>query len=396
MGEVRDVNTGKERIYTESLDVLVENVKEKSSSREPSCVPICGFTSSGKSTIAKKLCESLHRSGVPLPYEQSTGAPVVIEMDMFYRNDTSEIANSLGGNFDHPFLIDTDEVSRLVSKIKEGRIERFYMPVYSFKEGRRVGKRGPFKVPKNAVILVEGLYALNSLKEMSDLSIYVESSPLELVARRIIRDMERTSLSPEQILEVLSIANTTYRIYGEKQKYDADMIYRNAYEILKDKGNISFQTKIPLENSKVKDLYRSLKRRKKVEFEDVIVKERENGNASTKILRGRTFWENKRPEKFELSYRELDGEKSVVTSYNLEMPPQAYTALILLSSSLNMPLQSYHRERETGKIRYGGEVLEGKVDLDKKWMEISGKNKKTLTELVRKLGVEPLRISYYD
>ncbi len=186
---------------------------------------LAGASSSGKSFFAKKLKDFLTSLGKKV---------LLISCDNFYKDLTTFFAY-LYGTFDHPNLIDFKELNQVLEKILEGKEVK--IPIYSFEDHMRVGYKsikGTFDF-----IIVEGLYTLEFLKKeflKQATKIFVFSSKGELIVRRLLRDPSRTKESLEKILSKLINVFPMWKIFGEKQKSYADVIFVNNYEIIKEKG----------------------------------------------------------------------------------------------------------------------------------------------------------------
>lgn len=90
----------------------------------------------------------------------------VLSMDMY--NDGSKV---LENNFDDPRIIDYDCLMDNLEDLRSGRPTK--MPVYDFKQSKRVGYK-TVNVPESRVVIIEGIYALSQrLEPCLDLKIAV-------------------------------------------------------------------------------------------------------------------------------------------------------------------------------------------------------------------------------
>ena len=83
-------------------------------------IGICGGTGSGKTTIARRIIESVGRESV-----------ILIEQDSYYRNLADmPLDERHQANFDHPDSIDSDMLMNHLKRLKSG--DSIEMPVYDF------------------------------------------------------------------------------------------------------------------------------------------------------------------------------------------------------------------------------------------------------------------------
>ncbi len=235
------------------MSLLWEKKEEKSIAQEIAerarekqglyVVAIAGETGSGKSYNARKLAEELKKLGLDVE---------VLEADMFYIDETAEKAERLG-TYDHPSLIGCwgSEVREAVERAKLGF--ELEIPEYSFVTGRRTGRKLRKRAPKD-VLIVEGLYAINFLPD-ADFKLYVEAwSRAELIVRRLVRDIERAKLKPEQSMEIMAPAAAMYRVFGRRQKEEADRVLISDYRVLEDVGELSYQAKVSMDGLELEGL----------------------------------------------------------------------------------------------------------------------------------------------
>lgn len=152
-------------------------------------VGIAGGSGSGKTTIARKIAESLPPEGVG-----------IIEHDAYYRNRqdlTFEERCQL--NFDHPESLETELLVEQIIALKAGH--RVAVPVYDFKTHRRTDE--PRWVEACPVIIVEGILALVDarLRAELDIKIFVDTDPDIRIFRRIRRDIEQRGRTFESVRE---------------------------------------------------------------------------------------------------------------------------------------------------------------------------------------------------
>ena len=92
-------------------------------------IGICGGTGSGKTTIARKIIESVGMESV-----------ILIEQDSYYRNlEDMPLDERHQANFDHPDAIDSDLLMNHIKRLKGGQTVE--MPVYDFATRTRENRK---------------------------------------------------------------------------------------------------------------------------------------------------------------------------------------------------------------------------------------------------------------
>lgn len=200
----------------EYVKKFIERLRKKK--KTPLIIGIAGASASGKTYFGEKLSRELNAT--------------FINFDMFYKKNTREIAKKFGENFDHPQLMDFNYMKDVLDKIKSGK-KKIRIPIYSFKEGKRIGYET--KYVKN-IVVVEGLYTFyKDLKKYMDLKIVMESRMHDLLLRRISRDVKRSGEDMQAILQrVLKTVFPMYFLYIEPTFKGADIKIISTYNPLVD------------------------------------------------------------------------------------------------------------------------------------------------------------------
>lgn len=152
-------------------------------------IGIAGGTGSGKTTVVKKLINTLPKDEV-----------VVIPQDSYYKDSSHlPIEERLELNFDHPDSIDFKLLVEHVKQLKKGQgIEQ---PIYSYLTCSRSAETIPIE-PKH-VIIVEGILIFCSpeLRKLFDVRIFVDADPDDRLSRVICRDIMERGRSVDKVLE---------------------------------------------------------------------------------------------------------------------------------------------------------------------------------------------------
>jgi len=174
---------------------------------------ISGGSGSGKTTFARKLSSSLGE-------ERSA----IVELDCYYRplSHLSIDERSLV-NFDAPGALDFDLLSLHISNLLEGgaiECPQYDYAVHDRKAECRI-------VSPRKFIILEGILALHEphLRELSTLSIYIETCNETRFQRRALRDRIERQRSLESIKEQWnSSVLPMHRQYCESGKQFANLI----------------------------------------------------------------------------------------------------------------------------------------------------------------------------
>ncbi|HEX5724229.1 MAG TPA: uridine kinase [Longimicrobiaceae bacterium] len=156
---------------------------------KPFVIGIAGGTGSGKTTVARRIYESLHLD-----------AAVFLEHDAYYRElGHLSLEERQRINFDHPDSLDNDLFHRhLQTLIAGGSIEK---PVYDFNRHTRAPQT--VRVEPRGVVLVDGilLFVEPRLRALFDLKIFVDTDADVRFIRRLRRDVEQRGRSVESVIE---------------------------------------------------------------------------------------------------------------------------------------------------------------------------------------------------
>ena len=159
-------------------------------------IGIAGGTGSGKTTVVRKIIESL-----------PAGEVVLLPQDSYYKDSSHvPVEERQNINFDHPDAFEWSLLSRHVAMLREGKsIEQ---PTYSYLTCTRQPET--IHIAPREVIIIEGILALcdKKLRSMMDLKIFVDADPDERLIRVIQRDVVERGRTAEAVMErYLSLIN---------------------------------------------------------------------------------------------------------------------------------------------------------------------------------------------
>lgn len=179
-------------------------------------IGIAGGTGSGKTTVVRKIVESLPKDSV-----------AVIPQDSYY-NDQSDmrLEERKKTNFDHPDAFDWTLFGQQIAELRHGRaIEQ---PTYSYLVCTRLPET--IHVEPKEVIIVEGIMSLydKGLRNLMDLKVFVETSPDERLLCVITRDTVERGHPLEMLIDKYrNVLKPMHDQFIEPTKQFADIIVPN-------------------------------------------------------------------------------------------------------------------------------------------------------------------------
>jgi uridine kinase len=176
-------------------------------------IGISGGTGSGKTTIARKVIESVGEENV-----------ILIEQDSYYCNlEDIPLDERQKANFDHPEAIDFDLLASHLLELKNGNgIER---PIYDFKSHTRSTETARLK--PGPVLIIEGIliFAVPEIRNILDVRVFVDTPPDIRFIRRLNRDVtERGRTVKSVIKQYFSTVRPMHFQFVEPSKKYADII----------------------------------------------------------------------------------------------------------------------------------------------------------------------------
>ena len=175
-------------------------------------IAIAGGSGSGKSTFASRLASRF------------PDAVSIISCDNYYRENhhmPQEERRLL--NYDAPEALEFDLMARHLQALRRG--EAVDCPVYDFTMHDRSDEI--LRIEPRPIIIVDGILILSdpALREVFDLSIYVDADADERILRRAKRDMEERGRRIDDITaQYLATVKPMHEQYVEPSKRHADLI----------------------------------------------------------------------------------------------------------------------------------------------------------------------------
>lgn len=176
-------------------------------------IGIAGGTGSGKTTVVRKIIESL-----PM------GEVVVMPQDSYYKDNAHiPLEERLKMNYDEPASIEWSLLTKHIRELKEG--SDIKMPTYDFLTCARLNET--VHVFPKEVVVVEGILVLTDkeLRDMLDVKVFVDADADERLIRVIRRDCVERGRTPEMVIDrYQDTLKPMHELYIEPSKRYADLI----------------------------------------------------------------------------------------------------------------------------------------------------------------------------
>ncbi len=174
---------------------------------------IGGGTGSGKTTVAKRIMESI-----------GPNKCVMLPMDNYYKDMSHiPIEERRKYNYDHPDMIEHTLIVRHVKELLTGK--SIELPDYDFAQYTRANTS--VRIEPKPILLIEGIFALyyDELRALADLKIYVDTEGDERFIRRLQRDIFERGRTIESVInQYLKTVKPMHDAYVEPTKKHADII----------------------------------------------------------------------------------------------------------------------------------------------------------------------------
>lgn len=176
-------------------------------------IGIAGGTGSGKSTVVRKIVESLGENEV-----------VVLPQDSYYKDSSHvPVEERQNINFDHPDAFEWSLLAQHVADLRNGKcIEQ---PIYSYLTCTRQAET--IHIEPREVIIIEGILALcdEELRQMMDLKVFVDADADERLIRVIQRDIIERGRTAEDVMKrYVGVLKPMHNQFIEPCKRYADLI----------------------------------------------------------------------------------------------------------------------------------------------------------------------------
>jgi uridine kinase len=182
-------------------------------SSAPLVIGVAGGSGSGKTTVVRRLVESVGDDHV-----------TVLDHDRYYRDRLDlRLEDRAALNWDHPDSLETDLMVRHVAELRAGRA--IEAPIYDFARYQRRAATDHL-VPRRAVI-VEGILVFTdpALRAQMDVKVFVDTDADTRFIRRLQRDVAERGRTMQSVIEqYLSTVKPMHLDFVEPSKRYADVI----------------------------------------------------------------------------------------------------------------------------------------------------------------------------
>lgn len=176
-------------------------------------IGIAGGTGSGKTTVVRKIIDSLPKDEV-----------AVIPQDSYYKdNHHIPLEERLKMNYDEPASIEWSLLVKQLRELKNGN--SIQMPTYDFLTCARLNET--VEIHPRDVVVVEGILVLTdkTLRDMMDVKVFVDADADERLIRVIRRDCVERGRTPRMVIDrYQETLKPMHELYIEPSKKFADLI----------------------------------------------------------------------------------------------------------------------------------------------------------------------------
>lgn len=206
-GDIKDLIRVNEALHEKKIAYIADMISKR---KDIKVVLIAGPSSSGKTTFAKRLSIQLRVNGM---------LPIPISLDDYFVNREATPRDENGDyDFESIYALDLGLFNENLTGLLEGR--EVTVPSYNFKTGCREWNDDTMKLPKNGILIIEGIHGLNEMLTSSILKenkfkIYISAlTQLNIdshnristtdvrIIRRIVRDYLSRGYGGEQTLKM--------------------------------------------------------------------------------------------------------------------------------------------------------------------------------------------------
>ena len=186
---------------------------KKKNRTEMLVIGIAGGTGSGKTTVVRRIIESLPKDEV-----------AVMPQDCYYKDNAHiPLEQRLKMNYDEPASIEWSLLCNQLEALKEGK--KVEMPTYDFLTCSRLPETVTL-LPRD-VVVVEGILVLTDkrLRDMMDVKVFVDADADERLIRVIRRDCIERGRTPQMVIDRYEeTLKPMHELYIEPSKRYADLI----------------------------------------------------------------------------------------------------------------------------------------------------------------------------
>lgn len=148
--DIVDIIRVSEALHEKKIAYIADMIHDR---KEVKVVLIAGPSSSGKTTFAKRLGIQLRVNGyIPIPISLD---------DYFVDRDKTPLDEDGKPDFESLYALDLDLFNKHLNDLLQGK--EVEVPKFNFRTGTREEKGEKLSIPKNGIILIEGIHGLNDM-----------------------------------------------------------------------------------------------------------------------------------------------------------------------------------------------------------------------------------------
>ncbi|HEX5476104.1 MAG TPA: uridine kinase [Vicinamibacterales bacterium] len=179
----------------------------------PLVVGVAGGSGSGKTTVVRRIVESLGDAQV-----------TVLEHDRYYRDRHDlRLDERAALNYDHPDSLETDLLVRHVHALRDGHAVE--APLYDF--ARHARQPGTETLAPRTALIVEGILIFTdpALRALMDVKVFVDTDDDTRFIRRLQRDIAERGRTVQSVIDqYLGTVKPMHLEFVEPSKRYADII----------------------------------------------------------------------------------------------------------------------------------------------------------------------------
>lgn len=206
-GDIINIVQVAEALHEKKIAYIADMIHERQGTK---LVLIAGPSSSGKTTFARRLGIQLRVNGF---------LPIPVSLDDYFVDRDKTPKDEFGEyDFESIYALDLELFNKHLEDLLKG--EEVEIPTFNFKKGKREWNGEKIKLPKNGILIVEGIHGLNemltsSIPKENKFKIYISAlTQLNVdnhnriattdvrIIRRMVRDFLSRGYGAEQTLKM--------------------------------------------------------------------------------------------------------------------------------------------------------------------------------------------------
>eukprot|EP01111_Echinosteliopsis_oligospora_P011176 TRINITY_DN3621_c0_g1_i1.p1 TRINITY_DN3621_c0_g1~~TRINITY_DN3621_c0_g1_i1.p1 ORF type:complete len:488 (+),score=101.30 TRINITY_DN3621_c0_g1_i1:32-1495(+) len=331
-------------------------------------VGIAGPSGAGKTTLAQKI--------------SSFFDGVIISLEDFVK-----VERVIDGNMEDPTLVDFDLACQVLTQLKINRCA----DTPEIIKGNRGSKNVTLKSKGPTVVIMEGLYALNSqLRSIYDISIAINGGVHLDLLKRIVRDISRATSSKDTLFQVTSVLFPMFKAFIEPDLKQALITIHSDYNPMANLVEPTYvcKAKYSIVQPQFNSCFSGQTPKKSV-FSDMYLYPPSNDKVDPFRIADRGNWIRIRRNEgtFQIHFysETMEQNINVRPSINFEISVKTISGLLSLGyqigAILNRSVEVWHDKND---LIITKEYIK---ELEKYYVQVKGKNRHRVLEWAEKLNI---------